>query len=67
MHYICTGGCRGESQSPGVCQAANCVKRGQLLTVCGCADGRHRWEEGAASGRRPSDSDNPNNPNKRKN
>jgi len=40
-HYICTGGCKGVSDKPGVCQAEDCPKRGQPLDECDCEDGRH--------------------------
>ena len=42
MHYICTGGCNGESKEPGVCKAEFCAKHGELLTECDCADGEHQ-------------------------
>lgn len=41
VHYICTGGCGGVSDKPGVCQAALCPKHGQPLVVCDCTDGKH--------------------------
>lgn len=31
-HFICTGGCKGVSDKPGVCQAKNCPKYGYPLT-----------------------------------
>mgnify|MGYP001602916131 FL=1 len=40
-HYICTGGCGGVSETPGVCQAKDCPDHGQPLKDCGCADGKH--------------------------
>lgn len=40
-HYVCTGGCRGESKTPGVCQTEGCPKKGQPLTDCGCEDWKH--------------------------
>ena len=40
-HYVCTGGCGGESDKPGVCQASGCRKEGQPLTPCECEDGTH--------------------------
>jgi hypothetical protein len=40
-HYICTGGCHGESNTSGTCQAANCPKHGAPLDACDCADGKH--------------------------
>lgn len=30
--YVCTGGCGGVSDVPGVCQATTCAKHGQPLT-----------------------------------
>lgn len=41
-HFICTGGCEGESSTPGVCQAEGCVKEGEPLIECNCEDGLHR-------------------------
>lgn len=56
-HYICTGGCKGESETPGVCQTAGCPKEGQPLTECGCEDRMHggAFEEvgGEKSGQEP--------------
>jgi len=43
-HYICTGGCEGESATPGVCQTDDCPKKGQPLTECECTDGAHEPE-----------------------
>lgn len=40
-HYICTGGCGGESSIPGVCQTEGCKKEGEPLLACGCEDGLH--------------------------
>ncbi len=40
-HYICTGGCNGISDKPGVCQDEKCPKHGKQLTECGCADNKH--------------------------
>jgi len=40
-HYICTGGCGGESDDPGTCNNQSCVKYHQLLTVCHCSDSHH--------------------------
>ena len=47
-HYICTGGCNGESDQPGTCQAGDCAKHQQPLDACSCTDGQH-------SASRPSD------------
>lgn len=42
MHYICTGGCGGVSDKPGVCQAEGCSRHEHPLTSCDCTDGRHK-------------------------
>lgn len=44
-HYICTGGCKGESANPGLCQAEECKKEGEPLLPCDCADGLHKGEQ----------------------
>jgi len=44
IHYICTGGCKGESETPGTCQAVTCPKHGQPLTACDCTDGKHHGQ-----------------------
>lgn len=47
-HYICTGGCKGVSEHPGVCQDPTCEKHGKPLEECRCEDGYHDsefWEE----------------------
>lgn len=44
-HFVCTGGCAGESSNPGVCQAEDCKKEGEPLIPCDCADGLHKSEE----------------------
>lgn len=41
IHYICTGGCEGVSEKPGVCQAEDCAKHGEPLEACECEDGEH--------------------------
>jgi hypothetical protein len=41
QQYICTGGCRGESSSPGMCQAEDCKKEGDPLMPCDCGDSTH--------------------------
>lgn len=41
MHYICTGGCKGLSDTPGVCQAGDCPKHEHPLTPCDCTDSNH--------------------------
>ncbi|OGI98616.1 hypothetical protein A3H53_01205 [Candidatus Nomurabacteria bacterium RIFCSPLOWO2_02_FULL_40_10] len=40
-HYICTGGCKGESVNPGVCQTSTCLDYTQPLKECDCEDGKH--------------------------
>lgn len=41
QHYICTGGCGGESATGGVCQMEGCAKEGQPLISCDCTDSVH--------------------------
>ncbi len=41
MHYVCTGGCGGEADRPGTCQAEDCSKEGQPMVPCACEDGLH--------------------------
>jgi len=41
-HYICTGGCQGVSDKPGVCQADSCSLHNHELKECDCADGQHQ-------------------------
>lgn len=41
QHYICTGGCGGVSDKPGVCQAKDCSKHNHALEPCDCKDGKH--------------------------
>ena len=40
-HFICTGGCGGISDKPGICQAPVCVKKGHPLIECDCTDDKH--------------------------
>ena len=40
-HYVCTGGCGGESDSSGTCHAEGCIKEDQPLSECSCEDGMH--------------------------
>ena len=40
-HYICLGGCRGVSKTPGVCQTPDCVNHNHQLVECYCSDGLH--------------------------
>jgi len=42
IHYVCTGGCGGVSNSPGNCKAESCSLHGHLLTECNCQDGKHK-------------------------
>ena len=41
MHYICTGGCRGESDVAKTCDDAACSKYEMELNECDCHDGEH--------------------------
>ena len=45
-HYVCTGGCGGVSDNPGVCNAQNCSLNGKPLKACHCADGNHKEGRG---------------------
>ncbi|MEK6809515.1 MAG: hypothetical protein AABY40_02490 [Nanoarchaeota archaeon] len=40
-HYVCTGGCKGVSGTPGVCQASDCADHGKSLKECNCMDDLH--------------------------
>ena len=40
-HYICTGGCKGVSETPGVCQAQDCPDHEKPLKECNCTDTLH--------------------------
>jgi hypothetical protein len=40
-HYICTGGCNGVSDTPGVCQSETCSLHKHELKECNCTDGQH--------------------------
>lgn len=40
-HYICTGGCKGVSDTRGVCNAEDCEKYQEPLQECSCTDGAH--------------------------
>ena len=53
-HYICTGGCGGESAAAGACQAEECKKEGEPLLSCDCADSLHA---GAAEEKKADDPD----------
>lgn len=39
-HYYCSGGCKGSSSSPGVCEDKKCLKFKKPLIECNCEDGR---------------------------
>ena len=41
-HFVCTGGCNGVSEAPGVCNINSCMKEHQPLTICNCKDGQHK-------------------------
>ncbi len=41
-HYVCTGGCAGVSDKPGVCQAKTCKKHLKPLINCTCTDSIHK-------------------------
>lgn len=40
-HCVCTGGCGGVSETPGVCQDTSCPLHGHPLAECDCGDGKH--------------------------
>ena len=40
-HYVCTGECRGVSDTPKSCDAIGCHKHGEPLMECDCEDGKH--------------------------
>ncbi|TSC77473.1 MAG: hypothetical protein G01um101433_583 [Parcubacteria group bacterium Gr01-1014_33] len=46
-HYICKGGCKGVSDTAGVCQTKGCPNYGKPLEKCDCGDGKHhgRFED----------------------
>lgn len=50
-HYICTGGCKGVSETPGTCNAEGCAKHNHPLETCDCTDGKHygRQDEQSAA------------------
>ncbi len=41
IHYICTGGCKGVSETPGTCNAPTCPLHEHPLKECVCDDGLH--------------------------
>ncbi|MDP3795075.1 MAG: hypothetical protein Q8R13_04055 [bacterium] len=49
-HYICTGGCGGVSDHPGVCQAQGCPNVGKALGRCDCEDDAPARRGGAEEG-----------------
>ncbi|MBU1118941.1 hypothetical protein KKH43_03610 [Patescibacteria group bacterium] len=40
-HYICLGGCQGESDTEEVCVSETCKLKGKVLKECDCVDGLH--------------------------
>ncbi len=48
-HYICTGGCGGESATPGVCMNSGCMHHEKPLESCDCTDGKHFGKSGKES------------------
>ncbi len=40
-HYVCAGGCDGQSTKPGVCESEFCTSEGEALKACDCEDGLH--------------------------
>jgi len=45
-HYICTGGCGGMSEKPGMCKAEDCPLFAEELEECNCPDGTHEARKG---------------------
>ena len=41
IHYVCTGGCKFESNEPGKCHTVGCFRVRNPLTKCDCKDGKH--------------------------
>lgn len=41
MHYFCTGGCGGSSESQAACTTEGCPMNGEQMVECHCADGSH--------------------------
>lgn len=41
-HFVCDGGCHGNSDTPGSCNTESCPKYGQPLQECQCSDGQHQ-------------------------
>lgn len=46
-HYICTGGCGGVAEEPGMCKVEGCPFYAEELEECNCEDGTHEKCEGA--------------------
>lgn len=40
-HYVCTGGCGGVVEEPGVCNTETCPLHKHELKACSCEDGQH--------------------------
>ena len=40
-HYVCTGGCGGESEVSEVCGDPGCLMYNMDFATCACEDGRH--------------------------
>lgn len=40
-HYVCRGGCGGQSDELGVCEADGCSSQWEMLEACECTDGVH--------------------------
>jgi len=40
-HFVCTGGCKFVSTSPGKCPTRGCVRARNPLSECNCQDGKH--------------------------
>lgn len=40
-HYVCKGSCESVSETPGVCGAETCEKKGTPRETCVCVDDSH--------------------------
>ena len=40
-HFVCKGGCKGESEEAGMCEADGCANQWEMLEKCDCEDGKH--------------------------
>ena len=49
-HHVCTGGCGGVADTPGVCGMETCPLHGQPLKECNCEDGLHAEVSDVSSG-----------------